>query len=498
MMRPRFVAVSTLSILAVLAPPAVAQEEAPEPRPALRVHEERAFEGYTLFSPLQSGTTFLIDMEGEIVHRWESGLAPAGAVYLLDNGHLLRAGRHDDNPRFRGGGIGGRIQEYDWDGNLVWEYLVADDYQTQHHDLEPLPNGNVLAIVWEHRYREDAVEWGRDPDAVGERGMWVNAILEIRPLPPDDGEIVWEWHCWDHMIQDQDPDKQNHGSIPDHPERIDINADHRGRPPETEEQRQQREELEAQMGALGYTGDDEEEEDSGNGIFGPHGTLPDWLHMNAVDYHPELDLIVLSTPNLSETWVIDHSTTTDEAAWHTGGRWGHGGGVLYRWGNPRLWGAGQDGDRRFWYQHDTTWIPGEKPGELRFMVFNNGSLRPGAPFSSVEEYVLPFDPEKGFLREEGAAFGPSRPDWYYVDKGTFFSGFISGAQRLPNGNTLICEGDDGRLFEVTREKKVVWEYVNPHGGEIPISRIAGGGGAKAVFRATRIAPDAPALAGRGL
>ena len=475
-------------------------QDAADPEPALRVHEEDAFEGYTLFSPLLSDRVFLIDMAGEVVHTWQTELAPAGSVYLLENGHLLRAGRHDDNPRFRGGGIGGRIQEFDWEGKLVWDFPLVDDYQTQHHDLEPMPNGNVLAIVWEHRYREDAIEFGRDPEAIGERGMWVNAILEIKPLPPDDGEIVWEWHCWDHLIQDRDPDLEGYGSIPECPGRIDINADHRDLPPETEKQRRQREELERQMRALGYTGGDEDEEEDGGGggSFGPHGTLPDWLHTNSVNYSPEHDLIVLCTPNIGEVWVIDHSTTTDEAAWESDGRWGQGGAVLYRWGNPRNWGAGHDGDRRLWYQHDATWLSAETPDELRLLIFNNGSLRPGEPYSSVDELVLPFDPEKGFFREEGAAFGPEEPDWQYTDPGTFFSGFISGAQRLPNGNTLICQGADGRIFEVTPEKKIVWEYVNPYGGEVPISSIAGGAGPKAVFRATRFAPDAPELAGRDL
>jgi hypothetical protein len=253
------------------------------------------------------------------------------------------------------------------------------------------------------------------------------------------------------------------------------------------------------MGALGYTGGaGGDEDDEGGGLFGPHGTLPDWLHMNSVDYHPEYDLILLSTPNLSEVWVIDHSTSVDEATWHSGGRWKKGGGLLYRYGNPRVYGAGTHADRRFWYQHDAVWLPGEKEGELRYLLFNNGSMRPGEPFSSVEEYVIPFDPEKGFRHTPGEPYGPDRPDWYYLDKGRFFSGFISGAQRLPNGNTLICQGADGRLFEVTPGKEIVWEYVNPHGGEIPITRIAGGAGRTAVFRATRIAADAPALRGRDL
>ena len=61
----------------------------------------------------------------------------------------------------------------------------------------------------------------------------------------------------------------------------------------------------------------------------------DWLHTNGIDYNAEYDLIVLSVPRMNELWVIDHSTTTEEALGSTGGRWGKGGDLLWRWGNPR-------------------------------------------------------------------------------------------------------------------------------------------------------------------
>jgi len=471
-------------------PPPVSGPEAEPPR-GLRLREAGAFDGYTLFSPLSSRTAYLIDLDGEVVHAWETEHAPTGAVYLLPNGHLLRTARTESSPRFHGGGIGGLVQEFDWEGGLVWEYELAGDYQTQHHDVDPLPDGNVLVIAWEHRYAEDAIAWGRDPAAIGEDGLWPDCVLEIRPTPPSGGELVWEWHVWDHVIQDVDPGAENHGEVAEHPELVDLNADHRDRPPLTSEERERQAEVERQMRALGYTGGEDEDEPPPPPR--DRGRDADWLHTNAIDYLPEHDLIVLSTPHLSELWVIDHSTTTEQAAFHSGGRFGKGGDLLWRWGNPRNYGAGTDADRRLFYQHDAQWLPSAQPGELRLLVFNNGGGRPGGDHSSVDELVLEFDPATGFPREPGRPYGPAQPAWTYADPGRFFSGFISGAQRLPNGNTLICEGVNGRVFEVTPAGAIVWEYWNPFGGEVAPQQHAGNAPPMALFRAVRIAKDHPGL-----
>lgn len=497
----RILATAALAALVSVIPsPALAQDaEPPAPRRGLVRNDPGAFQGYTLFAPLNSRTIYLLDMQGQVVHTWTTSTSPTGAVYLLDSGHLLRLGRVDDAPRFHGGGVGGVIEELDWDGRVVWTYAQADDYQILHHDLEPLPNGNVLAIAWEHRYRDDAVEWGRDPAHVGEEGLWPDAVIEIQPTRPEGGTVVWEWHVWDHLAQDLDPERTNHGHVSDRPERVDINADHRDKPPMTEAQRKELEELEKQMRTLGYAGGDEPDEEPGKPVAPRQPELnPDWLHTNAVDYLPEHDLIVLSTPHLCELWVIDHSTTTEEAAWTSGGRFGRGGDLLWRWGNPRNYGCGTDDDRRLFYQHNPEWIAGSTPGELRLLVYNNGRGRADGDYSSVDELVLPFDAERGFLRDAGQAFGPREPAWTYSDKGTFFSAFISGSQRLPNGNTLICSGAQGRVFEVTREGQVVWDFENPHGGDVMAPQNAGQAPPQALFRATRVPRDHPGLVGRDL
>lgn len=473
------------------APTPAAQDEAPEPPPGLRVREPEAFDGLTLVSPLNSRFAYLIDMDGEVAHRWSLDSAPGGGFYLLEDGSLLRCGRKDENPRFRGGGIGGLVQRYGFEGELLWQYELADGQRTQHHDVEPLPNGNLLVIVWEHVPRAQVLAAGRHPRAIGEDGLWPDAVLEIRPEGTRGGEVVWEWRAWDHLVQDLDASRANHGIVADRPGRIDVNADHRDRPPETEAQRRRREQHEREMRALGYVGGDEPEREPEEGW-----KKPDWLHTNAVAYQAEFQLIALSTPHLSEVWVIDHSTTTEEARGSTGGRWGRGGDLLYRWGNPRTYGAGDDSARRLFRQHDPQWIAGETPGELRLIVFNNGPGRPGGERSSVDELVLPFDPRTGFSRAQGRPFGPDAPAWSYEDPGTFYSSFISGSQRLPNGNTLICQGRDGRVFEVTRGGRIVWDWWNPHGGDAPPTEQSGRAPTRALFRATRIPRDHPGLRDR--
>ena len=259
---------------------------------------------------------------------------------------------------------------------------------------------------------------------------------------------------------------------------------------------------EREMRALGYTGGDEDD-DAADGTDKPE---PDWMHTNGIDYHPELDLIVASSPHLCEIFVIDHSTSSAEARGSSGGRFGRGGDLLYRWGNPKNYGRGADDDRALHYQHDPQWIPAGLEGAGRLLLFNNGQERESdASWSSIDELILPLDPKLGFQRLSDAAFGPDAPAWSYEaeEQTSFYSAFISGCQRLPNGNTLVCSGAQGRFFEVTRSGRLVWEYLNPFGGEIPVSFGKASErtpkvDSKAVFQATRIAPEHPALRGRTL
>lgn len=473
-------AFAALALTIVLARTSAAQgEPAPAAPPkeaarGVRVNESGAFQGYTLLSPLQSRSTYLVNMRGDVVHEWKTEFGPGNSDQLLANGHLLRCARMEDGDTFRGGGIGGRVQEFDWDGKLVWEYVLANDTRHLHHDFEAMPNGHVLVIAWERKTRAEALERGRDAAQVGDDGLWPDVVLEIEPVLPSGGKVVWEWRVWDHLVQDRDAKKPGYGDVPAHAELIDVNADHRHDAPLTAAQRAEKAERERAMRATGYAGGGDDD-DAPQDARGPRGEA-DWLHTNSVAYDAANDLVLLSSPRLSEIWILDHSTTTAEAASHAGGKRGRGGDLLWRWGNPRNYGAGTKDDRQLFAQHDARWIASGAPGAGHVLVFDNGQGRAGEPYSSVDEIVLPFDAEHGFTRGTGEAWGPRSKAWTYSAPGHFYASFISGADRLANGNTLVCEGPAGRVFEVTSQGAIVWEYLSTLGGDLPMRGGRGPGG----------------------
>ncbi|MEO8428337.1 MAG: aryl-sulfate sulfotransferase [Verrucomicrobiota bacterium] len=452
----------------------------------LRQDSNEAEPGYVLYAPLLSDMTYLMDAKGVVIHTWKSEFSPSGTIYLLDNGNLLRGAREPNIAVFKGGGQGGRLQEFSWDGKLLWDWKFANENHLLHHDIEPLPNGNILAIAWEAKSTKEANRVGRRPDLTPQAGLWPDMILEIEPRPPNDARIVWEWHMWDHLIQNHDAEKAGYGVPSEHPELIDINGD--GEPTKIDPA-----EL-ARLKALGYVPAGTKQSDIGS----------DLLHMNAVAYNADLDQIVLSTPRFNEIWIIDHSTTTEQAASHSGGRWKKGGDLLYRWGNPRAYSRGSKDQQTLFGQHDIRWIEKGLPGAGHLMVFNNNATGPEGPRSAVLEFVPPTQGDGSYVVPEKGPFGPSRPEWKYEasDKKSFHSGFISGARRLPGGNTFICSGADGRIFEVTREGKIVWEYWDPYSGQVrqPDGTLPQpvGTNTYAVFRAAKIPPQHPALAGREL
>jgi Spy/CpxP family protein refolding chaperone len=464
-------AVLTLSLLTLSGTPARGDEPARDKGPAtqpklgLSINSPKAFQGYTLLASMSSTKTYLIDLEGKVVRTWESNSAPGLSTYLLENGHLLRAGMLGKQPFGGGPGAGGRIQEYTWEGELVWDFQLASDKQLPHHDICRLPSGNVLLIAWDKKTAKEAVAAGRKPEFVGDSHLQPDCILEVKPTGKTTGEVVWEWHIWDHLVQDHDKAKANFGDVAAHPELIDVNYG------------------EGLVAAM-VTKKDDLDKLKGIGYVGgtpgnrPARINPDWTHINAVAYNADLDQIVLSVHAFSEIWIIDHSTTRAEAAGHSGGKSGKGGDLLYRWGNPRAYRAGKAADQRLFSQHNAHWIAKGLPGEGHLLVFNNGNRRPDGDYSSVDEIVLPVDAEGRYEHKPGTAFGPDKAVWSYTaaKKSDFFSMLISGAQRLPNGNTLICSGFNGTIFEVTPEKEVVWKYVNPVKGGMGPGGFGGFGG----------------------
>ncbi len=426
----------------------------------LFLNTPKACSGYTLFAPKHRTMTYLINNEGQVVHQWtKCAYEPGQTVKLLENGHLLRC-CFTHARGFTQGGEGGRLEEYDWDDNLVWEFDYATDKHMLHHDIAVLPNGNILALAVERRTVDECVAAGFDARMLRDGELYPDYAIEIAPERPKGGRVVWEWRVWDHLIQDGDSKKPNYGTISAHPERVDVNCNGRPSP-----------------------------------AF--------WNHMNCINYNAKLDQVMLSVRGCNELWIIDHSTTTAEAAGRSGGKQGKGGDLLYRWGNPAAYGRGDERDRQFFQQHDARWIPEGSLGAGNIMVYNNGLDR---GYSSVAEIVPPVDANGRYPMAGNSAYGPAAPVWQYTapNKTDFYSSEISGAQRLPNGNTLICAGVLGTFFEVTPQGENVWKYVNPvvRGGVLAAGEQPGvddrGHYLNAVFKVHRYPADYPGLAGRDL
>lgn len=370
-------------------------------------------DGYVLFAPNTSNTTYLIDKCGKSVKSWNSAYKPGQAVYLLDDGTLLRTG-NANNTTFNAGGKGGVIEKIDWNGNITWSYTISDATKCQHHDAKILPNGNVLVIAWEKKTNTEAIALGRNP-SLAPAVLWSEQILEIQPTGATTGTLVWEWHLTDHLVQDYDENKPNYNTIATNPQLVNIN-------------------------------------------YNASATNSDWIHFNSIDYNPQLDQILVSNHNFDEIWVIDHSTTTSEAASHTGGNSGKGGDLLYRWGNPMAYNTGTTA--QFFGQHNARWIENGFPFENQIMVFNNGLGRTGGNYSTVD-IINP--PVSGYQYDATLPYLPASTSWMYNNgnPNNFYAMNISGAQQLSNGNALICNGPAGIFTEIDNSGTTLWRYVNP-------------------------------------
>jgi len=378
--------------------------------------------GYNLFNPMTSKTAYLMDNDENVIKSWTSSYNPGLSLYLLDNGSLLRTASTGSST-FNTGGAAGRVEVFSWEGNLTWSFDYDSVSHRTHHDVEMLPNGNILLVAWELKSQSEAEAAGRNPGLISDNELWPDHIIEIEPNGNSGGTIVWEWHVWDHLVQDYNASAPNYGVVADHPEKIDMN----------------------------YV------------MSGPAGGGADWNHINAIDYNAEYDQILVSVRNFSEIWVIDHNTTTEDAS-------GSAGDLLYRWGNPAAYDSGGISDQQLFVQHNAQWIDEGLVGEGNILIFNNGQGRPDGDYSSVVEIVPPVAGDGTYT-----AGLPLAPTWVYTNSVTtnFYASRISGAQRLKNGNTLICEGTEGYAFEVTTDGDLVWEYT----------------GSGEMFRFERYAPD---------
>lgn len=383
----------------------------------------QSFPGYNLIYPHNQSNVYLLDNCGQIVHSWEgqSDDQPGNTAYVLENGNLVKTKRNSNpnaDPIWAGGG-GAFVEIRNWENQLLHLFELNDSLFRLHHDIAPMPNGNILMIAWASKTYAEAVEAGRDTNLLAQKKLWSEVVLEWNP---EGDSIVWEWHVWDHLVQDYDPQKANYGSVAGRPELINLNYDE-------------------------------------------HNGHPDWLHINAIDYNPVLDQIALSVPYFNELWIIDHSTTTEEATSHSGGNSDKGGDLLFRWGNPLAYEKGDSTYKKLFFQHDVHWVePGAtkgSPNYSRLALFNN---RVGINLSTANVLNTGFDEESNAYSFDGIRYGPSGFERTASHPGSDIrsaSAGLSSAQVLPNDNFLICSGRWGYTYELTPDDKIVWEYVTP-------------------------------------
>lgn len=370
------------------------------------------FGKYTLYSVQNSQTTQLVDTNGVTFKTWNHGMnARTGySCYLQPGGVLVRSVSNMGN-QLMGGGMTGRVQKVAWDGTVLWDFTYSSATYCLHHDICPLPNGNVLMISYDVHTAAEATQAGANQGLI----VWADKIIEVKQTGPTTGEIVWQWRAWDHLVQNVNPAKDNYQtSIVQHPERLNINFN----------------------------------------------LQKDWIHMNGLDYNPVTDQIVFSSHNLNEWYVIDHSTSTTEAAGKTGGNSGKGGDILYRWGNPAAYGAA--GTKILNVTHDAHWIPEGCPNEGRLVGYNNGGQT--NPNRSTIDMIMPPKNGYNFNLTLGQAFTPATYAQRIVCNGS--STNMSNSQQLPNGNTLYTVALSGAIYEVNPAGTTIWTK-NGLGGNCP-------------------------------
>ena len=395
----------------------------------LSYDDELTAEGYTLIYPFSQPNVYLLNNCGEVVHQWNDDpqFTPGNSAYLLENSNLLKTkkARLDTSATLSSGGEGGTVEIRNWDNDLLWSYTLNNDSMRLHHDIEAMPNGNILMVAWELKTREEAIALGRDSNSV-DQTLWPDVVFEV---DPDLDSIVWIWRAWDHLVQDRDSSLTNFGVVSAHPELINVNFD--------------------------------------------DNRDPDWMHINAIDYHQGLDQIMLCVSFFNEIWIIDHSTTTEEARGHQGGPSNKGGDLLYRWGNPQSYGNGVPEDQLLFFPHNAHWIGAllddTHPEFDKMAVFNN---RIGINFSAANVLNPPWNPANQRYDMTGVTWGPSTyaKTITHPNPSSLFSNGLSSVQFLGNKNLLLTSGRQGYLVELTPENQVVWEYRIPLKNGIPVTQ----------------------------
>ncbi|MBW1803526.1 MAG: aryl-sulfate sulfotransferase [Deltaproteobacteria bacterium] len=372
---------------------------------------KKASNGYTVWCPLGAGESGepnvrpsvinLMDMRGNVVHSWKTAY-PVHYGYLLPDGNMLALLRwtSSDGPDAGGykmGGGAGLLAEYDWDGNVVFEYY--DPFS--HHDVSKLDNGNYIYVGWEKVPPDLAkkVRGGQPGTEHKDGTMFCDYFREIDPQ----GNTVWEWRGYEHL----DPD-------------IDV--------------------------------------------IGHIHARNEWTHINDIDVMPDGNILT-DARHTDGAFIVEKKT----------------GDIIWRWGNvaylDKETGQVELGDVRnpktMGGPHAAHIIQEGLPGAGNMLIYDNGMYVYGSR-------ALEVDIKTGDIVWQSEDHRPV----CYVHGRTHFSPYISNAQRLPNGNTLICEGQNGLLFEVTPDQELVWQWIRPTPAGPDNATQKWG-----IYRAYRFAPD---------
>lgn len=357
--------------------------------------------GLTLYSNMNSTLGYLIDTSNTVVKTYTFTGGTGYSTHMLPGGDIYRSVKVQFTP-LSGGGVTGRMQKLDYNGNILWDYTYSSSSYVLHHDHCPLPNGNVLVISYEVKTATEASQAG----ALTPTLVWSEKIEEWEPVGSNSVNVVWAWHLWDHLVQNVDTAKLNYKtSIVDHPELMNIN----------------------------------------------YSFKKDWVHMNGIDYNPVLDQIVVSSHNLNEWWVIDHSTTVAEAASHSGGKSGRGGDILYRWGNPAAYSA--PGSPVLNVTHDAHWIPEGCPNAGYFAGVNNRGVTSPSSKTTADQVQ---SPRNGFTYtiNPGSAYTPA--SYSSRHQSTGYTSNMGSVEEYPNGNQMICLATAGLIYEIDPNGTMIW------------------------------------------
>lgn len=396
----------------------------------------------------QAKDAYIIDSDGKILHRWDNSniTSPESAPgYLTPDGLFLRGIKSDGAEQADFAvGAWGTLQLVDWDGTVVWEYdSFKEGKECFHHDVALMPNGNILATAFRKYTEQEAAAFGWNTQ--GQSKVLFDIIYEIKPnLTDGTTEIIWQWNWTDHVIQELDDALPNYGTVAENPGKIDLHF---------------------------YNSRDVPFDQ----VLGTHS------HFNSIDYNPERDEILVSSGTYDEIYIIDHSTTTEEAASSRGGKRGKGGDILYRWGNPAAYryGGGDAATYKEWrwtdIQHDARWV---LDGSGNITVHNNNSTknqRPGGMMNAWTQFleIRPPYAANGYTYNPGRPYGPMKPmilAEYNPEIPLFNSMFAGGGQKLKNGHVFTTSAAKFTLLEHDENGEIVWFFdlkdIHPAGGQV--------------------------------